>query len=108
MLNEQTYQDVIYAVKKAAAERELALLQEKGGVESAEYAKATAAKLKEEAAYITKKKALDNELVKFEMLVGAAKNLLTTEEVAFLGEAFGKKSGIYKAAIAAQKAVAIA
>ncbi|MBO3270742.1 phage tail tape measure protein [Hymenobacter defluvii] len=108
VLNEQTFQDAIYAVKKAAAERELALLQEKGGVESAEYAKASAAKLKEEAAYITKKKALDNELVKFEMLVGAAKKLLTTEEVAFLGEAFGKKSGIYKAAIAAQKAVAIA
>ncbi|MBO0360748.1 hypothetical protein J0X19_22495 [Hymenobacter sp. BT186] len=108
VLNEQTYEDAIYAVKKAAADRELALLKEQKGAESAEYKKAVADKLAAEADHITKKKKLEEDLTKYERALGAVKKALGNEELAFVGELFGKKSGLYKAFVAAQKATAIA
>jgi len=40
-------------------------------------------------------------------MLASAKKIISTEEVTWLGEALGKKNLIYKAAVAAQKAIAL-
>ncbi|PJJ59452.1 phage tail tape measure protein [Hymenobacter chitinivorans] len=108
VLDEWAYQDAVYAVKLAAHERELELLKEKSGAETAEYKKANANKLKEQAEYAAKKKNLDQDLVKAEQLVSAVKKVLGEGEINLLAEIFGKKSAIYKAAVVVQKTMAAA
>jgi hypothetical protein len=107
VLNEQAYQDAVYAVKQAAHARELALLQEQGGKESAEYKKANAQYLQEQAAHIAKRKGLDEGLVKFQQGLAAVRKLIGSEELGALAEVFGKKSVLYKAFVVAQKALAL-
>lgn len=108
VLSEQQYQDAIYAVKMAAAARELELIKQKSGVESAEYKKLHTYLLKEEATHNAKVKAEKDGQVKFEAALVAAKKVFNEQDVAALGEAFGKKSLIYKAALLMQKTVALA
>ncbi|WBA42991.1 phage tail tape measure protein [Hymenobacter canadensis] len=107
VLNEQAYQDAVYAVKQAAHARELALLQEQGGKESAEYKKANAQFLQEQAAHVAKRKGLDEGLVKFQQGLAAVRKLIGSEELGALAEVFGKKSVLYKAFVVAQKALAL-
>jgi hypothetical protein len=108
VIDEQAFEDAIYTVKQAAAERELQLLREKSGVESAEYKKAVADRLAAEADYLTKKKKLDDDIVRFGKSVNAVKKVLHSEEVTFLMDNLDKQSGIYKAFKAARKAAEIA
>ncbi|GAA3954157.1 hypothetical protein [Hymenobacter algoricola] len=108
VLNEQAYQDAVFAVKQAAFDRELALIRLKNGEESVEYKKLATEKLRSEADYVTKKKKLDEGLSLFEKGLQTVKKLVGLEEVSGLAEVFGKKSVIYKTALAAQKAIAIA
>ncbi|WP_400194040.1 phage tail tape measure protein [Hymenobacter sp. B81] len=107
VIDEWAYEDAIYAVKKAAAERELALIKQKGAAGVVEFQKANAEKLRDEAAHLAKRKGLDEELHKFQQGLQAVKKIMGTEEIAFLGEAFGKKSALYKAFVLAQKAIAL-
>ncbi|RYU77674.1 hypothetical protein [Hymenobacter persicinus] len=106
--NEWDYQNAVFAVKQAAHDRELALIREKAGAETAEYKKANADKLRDEADYKAKKKKLDDDQAKAETIIQAFKKVMGQQELDFLGAALGKKSVIYKLALAAQKAAAIA
>ncbi|OUJ71984.1 phage tail tape measure protein [Hymenobacter crusticola] len=108
VIDEQAYQDAIYQVQLEASRRELELVKQKSGAESAEYKKALSNKLKEEADYAAKKKKQDDDLAKFEKALSAVKKVVNSQEVDALGEMLGKKNAIYKAAVVAQKAIAIA
>jgi len=108
VLSEQAYEDAVFAVRLAAYERELALIRQKVGAETAEYKKANADKLKDEADYKAKKKKLDDDMAKAEFVIQAFKKVLGQQELDFLAAALGKKSAIYKLALAAQKAAALA
>ncbi|MBC6698864.1 hypothetical protein [Hymenobacter sp. BT190] len=107
VIDEQAFQDAVYLVKQSAALRELAFLKEKYGAESAEAKKKNAEILKGEADHVTKVRAEQDGLLKFEKGLAAAKKIIGTDEVNMLGDFFGKKSLIYKAAVAAQKAIAL-
>ncbi|TGE26894.1 hypothetical protein [Hymenobacter metallicola] len=106
-LSQELYEAAIFAVKQSAAERDLALLKEKAGVETAEYKKANAEKLRDQADFASKKKGIDAGLAKEEAALNKLRKVLASEEVNMLVEFFGKKSAIGKLAMAAQKALAI-
>ncbi|SHL88154.1 phage tail tape measure protein [Hymenobacter psychrotolerans] len=107
-LDEWAYQDAVYAVKQAAAERELALIKEKSGEGSAEYMKANAERLKGQADFAEKRRGTDETMYKAEKLLAAARRVLNSDELAALMELTGKKTLLYKVAVAAQKTLAIA
>ncbi|AHJ97708.1 hypothetical protein Hsw_2113 [Hymenobacter swuensis DY53] len=108
VLNEWAFQDAVYAVKQAALERELALVKLKNGEESAEYKALQAEKLRNQADFIASRKGMDEGLYKMEKGITAAHKLLGSEEFTALTELLGKKTLVYKAAMAAQKALTIA
>ncbi|WP_375435103.1 hypothetical protein [uncultured Hymenobacter sp.] len=108
VLDEQAFQDAVFLVKQTAAARELEFIKQKYGAESVEAKKKNAEILKGQAEHIEKTKGLDAGMLKFEQGLAAAKKVLGSEEVTMLGELFGKKSLVYKATLAAQKALAIA
>ncbi|OWP62871.1 hypothetical protein CDA63_11680 [Hymenobacter amundsenii] len=107
-LDEWAYQDAVYAVKQAALERELDLIKQKSGEESAEYKKLTAEKLKDQADFVASRKGQEEGLYRAQKFLTAAKNVLHSDELATLLEVTGKKTLLYKAAMAVQKALSIA
>ncbi|GAB3223650.1 hypothetical protein GCM10027346_02880 [Hymenobacter seoulensis] len=98
----------MYAVKAAAADRELAMVREKLGAESAEYKKLAAEKISAEAAYVTKKKASHEDLTGFKKKLGEIEKFLTSDSARVLEESLGKQTLLYKAFKVARKAEAIA
>ncbi|RSK45166.1 phage tail tape measure protein [Hymenobacter rigui] len=108
VLDEWAFQDAVYAVKQAALERELELVKQKGGEESAEYKKLQAEKLRNQADFLASRKGMDEGYYKIEKGLTAARRLLGSEEFQALMEISGKKTLLYKAGVAAQKALAIA
>jgi hypothetical protein len=105
---EQAYQDAVYAVKQSANEREMALIKEKLGAESVEYKKLTTEKTQNDADYAAKKKKLDGDQSNFEKAIALGRKLMSSEEVTMLMDSLGKKTVLYKAAMALQKTLAIA
>lgn len=107
VMGEAAFEDAVFLVKQSAAARELDLLKQKHGVESAEVKKKNAQILKAQADHVEKTKGLDLGMRKFQEGIAAAKKVLGSEEVAMLSDLFGKKSGLYKAFVVAQKALAL-
>jgi hypothetical protein len=107
-MTQQSYEEFVYQTKQASMERELALIKQKSGQESAEYKKLLAEKLRDQAAHTTKTKALDNDATKFKKGLGAVEKVLNDENVKWLEESLGEQTILYKAFKAARKADAIA
>ncbi|MCA8830517.1 phage tail tape measure protein [Hymenobacter pini] len=108
VMDEWAFQDAVYAVKQAALERELELVKQKGGEESAEYKKLQAEKLRNQADFLASRKGMDEGYYKIEKGLTAARRLLNSDEFNALLEMTNKKTILYKAGVAAQKALAIA
>jgi phage-related minor tail protein len=107
-LTQQEHDEWVYMSKQAAMDRELALIREKSGVESAEYKKLLAEKLKEQAAHTTKAKALDNDVARFKKGLAGVEKVLNDDNVQALEESLGKQTLLYKAFKIARKADAVA
>jgi hypothetical protein len=107
-MNQASYEEFVYQTKQASMERELALLKQKNGEESAEYKKLLAEKLRDQAAHTTKAKALDNDSTKFKKNLSTFEKGLNDDGVKWLEESLDKQSMLYKAFKAVRKADAIA
>ncbi|MGI4871460.1 MAG: hypothetical protein ACRYFX_09815 [Janthinobacterium lividum] len=107
-LTQQEYEEEVYQTKKFALDRELALVKQKYGAESAEYKKLHADMLKEQAAHTTKQKAIDADLAKFKKGVSKVEEALNSDNVKFLEESLGKQTVLYKAFQVARKLAAAA
>ncbi|MGI4870677.1 MAG: hypothetical protein ACRYFX_05795 [Janthinobacterium lividum] len=107
-LTQQEYEEEVYQTKKFALDRELALVKQHYGQESAEYKKLNAEKLKDEAAHTTKQKAIDADLAKFKKGVSKVEEVLNSDNVKFLEESLGKQTVLYKAFQVARKLAAAA
>jgi len=105
-LNQQTFEELVFQEKQAAKDREMALLKEKYGQETAEYRKVNAEKLKELAAHNAKVQKLDNDAAKFKKGISKAEELLNSDAVKFLEESLGKQTVLYKAFQVARKLAA--
>ena len=108
LLEEQGYEEMVFQVKQAAKDRELALLKQKNGEETAEYKKLNAEKIKEQAAHTAKVKKSDQDLVAFKKGINNVEALLNDDTARFLEESLGKQTVLYKAFQVARKAAAIA
>jgi hypothetical protein len=108
LLNQQGYEELVFQEKQAAKDRELALLKQKYGEESAEYKKANAEKLKEQAAHNTKSRKLDDDVTKFKTGIAKVDQLMNSDAVKFLEESLGKQTVLYKAFQSARKRAAAA
>lgn len=107
-LDEWAYQDAVYAVKQAALERELELVKQKNGEESAEYKKLLAEKLSQQADFVASRKGLDADFLRFSAKITDARKILESDEFNALVGVLDKKTVLYKVARAAQKAAATA
>jgi len=107
-LNQEQYEEAIFQAKQAAKDRELALIKQKNGEESAEYKKLNAEKLKEQAAHDTKTKGLNADMTKFKQGIGKVEQVLNSDAVKFLEESLGKQTVLYKAFQVARKLAAAA
>jgi hypothetical protein len=107
-MNQASYEEFVYQTKQASMERELALIKQKSGQESAEYKKLLAEKLRDQAAHTTKSKALDNDSTKFKKGLSTFEKGLNDDGVKWLEESLDKQSMLYKAFKAVRKADAIA
>jgi hypothetical protein len=107
-LNQQTFEEMAFQEKQAAKDREMALLKEKYGQETAEYKKVNAEKLKELAAHNTKVQKLDNDVAKFKKGISKVEETLNSDSVKFLEENLGKQTVLYKAFQVARKLAAAA
>jgi hypothetical protein len=107
-LNQQTFEEMTFQEKQAAKDREMALLKEKYGEETAEYKKVNAEKLKELAAHNTKVQKLDNDVAKFKKGISKVEETLNSDSVKFLEENLGKQTVLYKAFQVARKLAAAA
>jgi hypothetical protein len=108
LVNQQTQEELAFQIKQAAKDRELALLKQKNGEESAEYKKLNAEKIKEQATHNSKVKKSEDELVTFKKGLSQVESLLNDETANALEASLGKQSGLYKAFQLARKAAAIA
>jgi hypothetical protein len=108
LLAQQGYDEMVFQAKQAAKDRELALLKQKNGEESAEYKRLNAEKIKEQAAHNTKAKSADDDYAKFKKGLGSVDKVLNNENVVALEESLGKQTIAYKAFKLARKADAIA
>lgn len=107
-LTQQEHDEWAYMSKQAAMDRELALVKQKSGEESAEYKKLLAEKLKEQAAHTTKAKALDNDVARFKKGLSGVEKVLNDDNVQALEDSLGKQTLLYKAFKIARKADAVA
>jgi hypothetical protein len=107
-LNKQSYDEFVYQAKQAALDREMALVKQKHGEESAEYKKLLAEKLRDQAAHTTKAKAADNDLAKFKKGIAGVEKMLNDDAVKWVEDSLDKQSGLYQAFRAARKAEAVA
>ena len=107
-LTQQEHDEWAYLSKQAAMDRELALVKQKSGEESAEYKKLLAEKLKEQAAHTTKAKALDNDVARFKKGLAGVEKVLNDDNVQALEDSLGKQTLLYKAFKIARKADAVA
>ena len=108
LMSEQAYNEFVFQEKQAAKERELALVKQKSGEESAEYKKLNAEKIKELAAHNAKAKKADDDMTKFKKGISKVEETLNSDNVKFLEESLGKQTVLYKAFQAARKLAAIA
>ena len=108
LMNEQSYNEFVFQEKQAAKERELALLKQKYGEESAEFKKLNAEKIKELAAHNAKAKKEDDTMSKFKKGISKVEETLNSDNVKSLEESLGKQTVLYKAFQAARKLAAIA
>jgi acyl carrier protein phosphodiesterase len=108
MLNEQGYNELVFQEKQAAKDRELALLKQKYGEETAEYKKLNAEKLKEQAAHNAKSQKIDSDAEKFKKGISKVEAALNSDNVKFLEESLGKQTVLYKAFQVARKLAAAA
>ncbi len=108
LMSEQAYNELVFQEKQAAKEREMALVKQKYGEESAEYKKLNAEKIKEQAAHNAKAKKEDDTMSKFKKGISKVEETLNSDNVKFLEESLGKQTVLYKAFQAARKLAAIA
>jgi hypothetical protein len=108
MLAQAGYDESLYQAKQAAKARELALIKQKNGEESAEYKKLNADMLKEQAAHTTKAKTLNDDYTKFKKGLGEVDKVLNNDNVKALEDSLGQQTIAYKAFKIARKADAIA
>jgi hypothetical protein len=108
LLNQMGYEELVFQEKQAAKDRELALLKQKNGEESAEYKKLNAEKLKEQAAHLSKTQKQDTDFNKFKKGISKAEELMNSDNVKFLEESLGKQTVLYKAFQVARKLAAAA
>lgn len=107
-MNQASYEEFVYQTKQAAMARELALIKQKSGEESAEYKKLLAEKLRDQAAHTTKARAADNDLAKFKKGIAVVEKMLNDDAVKWVEDSLDKQSGLYQAFRAARKAEAVA
>jgi len=108
LLNQQGYEELVFQEKQAAKDREMALLKQKYGEETAEYKKVNAEKIKEQAAHHAKSQKLDDDMSKFKSGLGKVEQVLNSDAVKFLEESLGKQTVLYKAFQVARKLAAAA
>jgi|GEM_PF-1878423 len=108
LMSQQAYDEFVFQTKQASKNRELAMLKQKNGEESAEYKKLNAEKIKEQAAHTTKAKALDNDVVKFKKGLSNVEKTLNDENVQAVESMLAQNTVAYKAFKIARKADAIA
>ncbi|MDF7810518.1 tape measure protein [Hymenobacter sp. YC55] len=108
VLTQQAYDDAVWEAKRAGMERELALVKERSGAESAEYRKAHAQQLKDLAEHIKQTKGQKDGLAKFEDSLQKVRKIMDSDELAFIMDNIDKKSGAYKAYKAIRKTLALA
>ncbi|MFC7669266.1 hypothetical protein ACFQT0_19355 [Hymenobacter humi] len=107
VLTEQQYQDAIYAVKQAAMQRELDLIQQQVGQESVAWKKLHADKIKDEADHTKKVKGEKASLSEFNKKMTEVDKFLNSENVKFLEESLGKQTVAFKVFSVAKKAMAV-
>jgi hypothetical protein len=108
LLSQMGYDELVYQAKQTAKDRELDLIKQKYGVESAEYKKFNAEKIKEQAAHNAKSQKLDDDVTKFKKGLSKVDQLMNSDAVKFLEDNLGKQTVLYKAFQVARKLAAAA
>jgi hypothetical protein len=108
LLGQQGYDELVFQARQASKDRELAMLKQKNGEESAEYKKLNAEKIKEQADHARKAKSSDDDYTKFKKGLAGVDKVLNNDNVVALEESLGKQTIAYKAFKVARKADAIA
>ena len=97
LMTKEAYEEFMFQAKQASMDRELALIKQKNGEESAEYKKLLATKLKDQAAHAAKAKDADDDMSKFKKGLGKVEKVLNDDNVKWLEESLGKQTILYKA-----------
>ena len=108
IFNQQQYEDAVFGIKQAAMQRELDLIKQRDGAESAAWKKLNAEKIKSTSDQIGKEKKQKEDLAGFEKKMQAAGASLLHEGLQLVEDNLNKKTVAYQLFKAARKTAELA